>query len=942
MRLVGPSILLLTLQGACMDFARPRTTGADEATLSGLPKVIGTSPVDGAVDVAVSGELVIVFSRAMDPQRMDIAAIPPIDFSLATWDQDDERVTFTFNSPLSFSTLYAVTISGRDAAGTSLAETAISFTTVAAPFVPPPPGPPSAAMSTLVSISSPIANGVDAALVTLHCRDEVGTACLAGVMASIASSDPQDTIVSSTGNTDASGEIIFEVKSTKAGTRTLTVTFEGLTLTLSVTFLPGPAYKLVFISSPQEQATTLLPIADVTVAIMDAFDNLTSAEGTDVTLSLTNAGTLGGAATQASAAGTATFSGLTINRADPAQSLHATAAALLAADSAPFAVVAWRQSPTDFRGELPEIIEKHPGSPVIYTGSEGRVFRSDDGGSSFVSRSIGLPEKRICALAYEAGDPQVAYAGTEGDGLYRSIDGGQSWAKLPAPAAPYVCAIVAPATNLVVAGAGDDSGTQGTGVYKSMNRGVDFSAGTGGIEAFPVLDISLGGGAYYAASSGGGIFKSADAAAWSQVANGLPSLYQRRVTVHPSNSNIAYCGAGSSTMRKTVDGGALWTAMSGGPFANIVRLRSSDSSVWIGTLTSGVWTAAHAASGFTDTSNGLYDDNDVWDVAAVPSDESEVLILNSTIQRSTDQGATWQAIAPSPEPPSSSRLAVYHFGATHAVYLVSSSGVVMRSTTGGAPWYSMNIGVTDGIWDLALIGNKPWVISSSSTGAYRWQPSLMPEQFEPVTSDRFFNSLTSDSAGLYFAYGPSGVSRASMTADSFTDFSYPPPEPLNGVVAGRFSDFILGWSGTQIHRTLASGTAAWTTELTTAEVYQVVSANDSVAYAATGTGGVWVSTDKGLSWTQQTTGLSGHKVWRIATHPTDSTIAYAATADNAGIYKTSDGGASWRPVSSGIGAQIIDALAIDPLNSDTLLATARGSVVLGIPASLYITLSGGE
>lgn len=68
---------------------------------------------------------------------------------------------------------------------------------------------------------------------------------------------------------------------------------------------------------------------------------------------------------------------------------------------------------------------------VIYiTGREG-VHRSDDGGVTWKVVNNGFATTNIRALAQSQTDPKLFYAGTNGSGLYRSKDAGESWEAMP-------------------------------------------------------------------------------------------------------------------------------------------------------------------------------------------------------------------------------------------------------------------------------------------------------------------------------------------------------------------------------------------------------------------------------------------------------------------------------------------------------------------------------
>ncbi|MCB1629251.1 MAG: hypothetical protein KDI48_16090, partial [Xanthomonadales bacterium] len=93
-------------------------------------------------------------------------------------------------------------------------------------------------------------------------------------------------------------------------------------------------------------------------------------------------------------------------------------------------------------------------------GSPGHVFRSTDGGASWINISDNLPDTPANALAIRPDQPNEIYVGTDA-GMYISFTGGGSWARMDngLPNAPISALAVNQSTNLLAAA------TYGRGVW---------------------------------------------------------------------------------------------------------------------------------------------------------------------------------------------------------------------------------------------------------------------------------------------------------------------------------------------------------------------------------------------------------------------------------------------------------------------------------------------
>ena len=96
-------------------------------------------------------------------------------------------------------------------------------------------------------------------------------------------------------------------------------------------------------------------------------------------------------------------------------------------------------------------------------------------------------------------------------------------------------------------------------------------------------------------------------------------------------------------------------------------------------------------------------------------------------------------------------------------------------------------------------------------------------------------------------------------------------------------------------------------------------------YAGT-LGGVFKSTDGGVSWRAVNSGLTSFFVTDLVIDPLTPTTLYAGTLAG-GVFKSTDGGGNWSAVNVGLTKTYVRALAIDPLTPTTLYAGRSGGHV---------------
>src|SRR5215213_53612 len=127
--------------------------------------------------------------------------------------------------------------------------------------------------------------------------------------------------------------------------------------------------------------------------------------------------------------------------------------------------------------------------------------------------------------------------------------------------------------------------------------------------------------------------------------------------------------------------------------------------------------------------------------------------------------------------------------------------------------------------------------------------------------------------------------------------------------------------------------------------------NKKIWYVATAAGGVWKSTNAGVSFAPIFDGQGSFSTGAIAIDPKNPSVIWVGTGENNaqrvvaygdGIYKSIDGGRSWKNMGLKQ-SEHIGRIVIDPRNSDVVYVAAQGPLwKKGGERGLYKTTDGGK
>ncbi len=283
--------------------------------------------------------------------------------------------------------------------------------------------------------------------------------------------------------------------------------------------------------------------------------------------------------------------------------------------------------PAEMGGRVDDLAIVDSDPRVMYVGAAaGGIFKTVNGGMTWRARSFeDQLNPSIGDLALAPSNPSIIYAGTGepnnrqssswGDGVYKSMDGGTTWAHVGLKESSHIGRIVVHPTDPNIVYVAAQGGLWGPnkerGVYKSTDGGatwtqtlfIDQDTGANDIAIDPQSPNILYATTYqrrrtvFGYSGGGpgsGIYRSTDGGShWSKLTHGLPAtgvLGRCALDIYRKNSNIVYAEVEHETLGgvyRSEDKGETWTRMSNtnprpSYFSQIRVDPNNDLRIWMG------------------------------------------------------------------------------------------------------------------------------------------------------------------------------------------------------------------------------------------------------------------------------------------------------------------------------------------------------------------------
>jgi photosystem II stability/assembly factor-like uncharacterized protein len=573
------------------------------------------------------------------------------------------------------------------------------------------------------------------------------------------------------------------------------------------------------------------------------------------------------------------------------------------------------------------------------------VYRSTDGGSTWAH--VGLTRSRaIARIVVHATDPGTAWVAAAGDlwqpgpdrGLFKTTDGGKTWKAV----------LTAPAPHANKVGCGDvaldpaDPNTLYAALYGRQRTPWSFVAGAGYTDG---KDI-------------GGIFKSTDGgASWRKLQQGLPGLTGRiGLDVFRKNPRIVYAIVQSD------EGGTS----------------SIDD---VASKRGGVFRSEDGGETWTRTSPLNPRPFYFSQVRVDPENDQRVYVLGFALHVSEDGGRRFREDRFNKVHPDCHALAIDPRNPRRL--LLGTDGGIYQSYDLGEGWEHQNRMAAGEFYRINLDASTPYHICGGLQDNLNWVGPSRTRTKEGILNsdwtnlgggDGFYCVFDAEDPDVVFAESQEGfVHRMNLRTGEVKQLR---PEPAEGQPAFRFhwntpligsrhekgAMYLAGnrvfkltqrgehWS--LISPDLSSQDPQKTTAVGSgAENYAVVYAlaespvKAGLLWAGTDDGKLWVTEDDGGAWSDVTAGLpaaaKGQWISRVEPSGHDPGVAYLAVdAHRSGnfaplAYRTSDRGKTWQNIASKLPADgPVKVVREDPKNPAVLYA--------GTEFALFVSLDRGS
>jgi photosystem II stability/assembly factor-like uncharacterized protein len=624
------------------------------------------------------------------------------------------------------------------------------------------------------------------------------------------------------------------------------------------------------------------------------------------------------------------------------------------------------EGPTNIGGRI-NVVVANPSHPdTLFAGcASGGLFRSADGGLTWVPVFDQQPFLSIGCIAFEPGNPSTMYVGTGdpnisgypfiGDGIYKSTDGGNTWTHLGLTDQRIISKIIVDPIN--------------TGIVYAATLGLPFER-----------------------NNERGLYKTTDGGlTWSQVLFISDDAGIADLVMHPGNPQVLYA-AGWNRIRnneesiiagqaakiyKTTDGGANWSVLSNGlPQSDMSRIGITISesnpdvlyAVYVNDILDfdGIYTTVNGGLSWSQVAaNGL----DPWfmggfgwyfgRIQVSPFNADELFVCGIDLYKSSDGGNNWTN-ADANYVTHADKHDVHYVGVNDI--LLATDGGLYRSTNGGATWTDAENIPNTQFYRVTADPHNPGVYAGGAqdNGTVRGNASVMNNWDKLFGADGFTIAYNPADPNVYYLETQNGDIWATSDGGVFIDYISGTIDPgdrrnwdMPYILSAHDPDIL--YTGTyRIYRNTSGPVDDWlpispdlTDGIVFAPRFHTITTvhesplNSDYLYAGTSDGNVWRSLDGGTGWDNITGILPDRYVTSVKASPNIQNHVYATVSGYKynefipHVFRSTDNGTSWNDISGNLPQMAVNDLAILPGNDDILLAATDGGIYATIDGGLY-------
>jgi photosystem II stability/assembly factor-like uncharacterized protein len=369
------------------------------------------------------------------------------------------------------------------------------------------------------------------------------------------------------------------------------------------------------------------------------------------------------------------------------------------------------------------------------------LYKSVNGGKSWAEKGGSISDL-VREIAAHPTNPNRFYAVTDYN-IWRTNNGAASWVRNNGSAYGYSLTVDSSDPKVLYAGYDNE-------VFRSVNGGVDWEWSGNGLYGTIYCLVTLPGKVLCASSAS--IFSTARATGhdawptWTTSDTGLKAATIKAIAIDPTSPSVIYVAAFSHGVFKSTDGGARWTLLSvpydGATFTRLVADHVKSGIIY---AMSNIWGADNvyrSPDGGQTWTKLLSDQCD--DIALSKQSSDRIFVAGQTqvgsdsvmaLHRTLDGGASWTHIQLSSTAGSQGYAVAVDPANDSIIYiggLSSGNGVLYKSTDQGANWTDITGTLTNRVVAIAVdprVAGRVYVATydgvwKSENGGTTWAKKL--------------------------------------------------------------------------------------------------------------------------------------------------------------------------------------------------------------------------